>query len=179
MRARPVPTYLTSSRAFQGAGVARHRAQTRDVTVVASSDQNGTYRKLISLAKSANLLIMHLAIAATAPLSKLHASQGRHLAQGAGARGLNHIGQFDVDAAVAKVRKILCRRTHPRCRSPVHAVARFRAIIGTLSTCAQVWPVARDWHQSQDGHHRFYCCVASNVDPHRATYCTDIGTALL
>jgi hypothetical protein len=83
MSARPVPTYL------------------------ASSHQNGTDRTLISLTKSANLLTIHLAIAATAPSSKLHASQTRHLAEEAGARGpiLNHTGQFDLDAAVAKVRK--------------------------------------------------------------------------
>lgn len=103
MSARPVPTYLAS--AFPGAGIARRRVQTCDV--VASSHQNGTDRTPISLTKSANLLTIHLAIAPTAPSSKLHASQTRHLAQEAGARGpiLNHTGQFDLDAAVSKVRK--------------------------------------------------------------------------
>jgi hypothetical protein len=44
------------------------------------------------------------------------------------------------------VRKILCWRTHRRCRSPVHASppdsanSVNRAIIGTLSTCTQIWP---------------------------------------
>ena len=52
---------------------------------------------------------MHLAIAANAPPSPLHASPavvGR-LAQQAGAKRLilGHIGQFDLDAAIADVKK--------------------------------------------------------------------------
>ena len=74
-----------------------------------SSDQNGTDPKFIDFAKNANVLIMHLAIAANAPPTPLHASPalvGR-LGQEAGAKRLilGHIGQFDLDAAIADVRK--------------------------------------------------------------------------
>jgi len=51
-----------------------YRVQTRDVSVVFSSDQNGTDPRFIDFAKSANVLVMHLAIAADAPPSPLHAS---------------------------------------------------------------------------------------------------------
>jgi ribonuclease BN (tRNA processing enzyme) len=52
---------------------------------------------------------MHMAIAANAPPSPLHASPavvGR-VAQEAGARRLivSHIGQYDLDAAISEVRK--------------------------------------------------------------------------
>jgi hypothetical protein len=149
MRARPVPTYLASSCAFPGAGIARRRVQTCDLTVVASSHQNGTDRKLTSLTKSANLLTIHLAIAATAPSSKLHASQTRHLAQEAGARGpiLNHTGQFDLDAAVVKVRKsstsaltvgadLQCMHVHQV--QQIQQIQLNRTIIGL--SWAQIWP---------------------------------------
>jgi ribonuclease BN (tRNA processing enzyme) len=57
----------------------------------------------------ANLLIMHLAIAAGAPPNPLHASPavvGR-IAQEAGVKRLilSHIGQFDLEAAIADVKK--------------------------------------------------------------------------
>jgi ribonuclease BN (tRNA processing enzyme) len=86
-----------------------YRVQTRDLAVVFSSDQNGTDPKFVDFAKGANVLVMHLAIAAAAPPSPLHASPavvGR-LAQEAGVKRLilSHIGQFDLDAAVADVKK--------------------------------------------------------------------------
>ena len=86
-----------------------YRVQTRDVSVVFSSDQNGTDPKFVDFAKGANVLIIHLAIATGAPPSPLHASPavvGR-LAQEAGVKGLilSHIGQFDLDAAIAEVKK--------------------------------------------------------------------------
>jgi ribonuclease BN (tRNA processing enzyme) len=86
-----------------------YRVQTRGVSVVFSSDQNGTDPKFVDFAKNANVLIMHLAIAANAPPSPLHASPalvGR-LGQQAGAKRLilGHIGQFDLDAAIADVKK--------------------------------------------------------------------------
>ena len=86
-----------------------YRVQTRDVSVVFSSDQNGTEPKFVDFAKGANVLIMHLAIAANAPPSPLHASPavvGR-LAQEAAVKRLilSHIGQFDLDAAIADVKK--------------------------------------------------------------------------
>jgi ribonuclease BN (tRNA processing enzyme) len=86
-----------------------YRVQTRDLSVVFSSDQNGSDPRFIDFAKGANVLVMHLAIAAGAPPSPLHAAPavvGR-LAQEAGAKRLilSHIGQFDLDAAVADVKK--------------------------------------------------------------------------
>ena len=86
-----------------------YRVETRGVSAVFSSDQNGTDPKFVDFAKNANVLIMHLAIAANAPPSPLHASPavvGR-LAQQAGAKRLilGHIGQFDLDPAIADVKK--------------------------------------------------------------------------
>jgi len=86
-----------------------YRVQTRDVSVVFSSDQNGTDPKFVDFAKGANVLVMHLAIAVGAPPSPLHASPavvGR-VAQDAGVKRLilSHIGQFDLDAAIGDVKK--------------------------------------------------------------------------
>ena len=86
-----------------------YRVETRGVSVVFSSDQNGTDRKFVDFAKNANVLIMHLAIASSAPPSPLHASPalvGR-LGQEAGAKRLilGHIGQFDLDPAIADVKR--------------------------------------------------------------------------
>ena len=86
-----------------------NRVETRGVSVVFSSDQNGADPKFVDFAKNANVLNMHLAIAANAPPSPLHASPalvGR-LGQEAGAKRLilGHIGQFDLDAAIADVKK--------------------------------------------------------------------------
>ena len=85
-----------------------YRVQTRDTSVVFSSDQTGTDPKFIEFAKGANLLIMHMAIAPGAK-SPLHASPaiiGRVARDaGIGRLILSHIGLFDVDAAVAEVKK--------------------------------------------------------------------------
>jgi ribonuclease BN (tRNA processing enzyme) len=85
------------------------RVETSNGTVVFSSDQNGTDPKFVDFARNANVLIMHLAIAAGAPPNPLHASPaivGR-IAQEAGVRRLilSHIGPFDLDAAIADVKK--------------------------------------------------------------------------
>ena len=85
-----------------------YRVKTRDVSIVFSSDQNGTNPRFVEFAKGANVLIMHLAIAAGAT-SQLHASPavvGR-VAQDAGVGRLivSHIGQFDLDAAIAELKK--------------------------------------------------------------------------
>jgi ribonuclease BN (tRNA processing enzyme) len=85
-----------------------YRVQARDVSVVFSSDQTGTNPRFIEFAKGANVLIMHLAIAAGAK-SPLHASPavvGR-VAQEAGVGRLivSHIGLFDVDVAIAELKK--------------------------------------------------------------------------
>jgi ribonuclease BN (tRNA processing enzyme) len=82
--------------------------QTRDVSIVFSSDQNGTNPSFVEFAKGANVLVMHLAIAAGAT-NLLHASLavvGR-VARDAGVERLivSHIGQFDLDAAIAELKK--------------------------------------------------------------------------
>jgi ribonuclease BN (tRNA processing enzyme) len=85
-----------------------YRVQTRNVSVVFSSDQTGTNPKFIEFAKGANVLVMHLAIAAgaTSPLHASPAAVGR-VAQDAGIGRLiiSHIGLFDIDAAVAELKK--------------------------------------------------------------------------
>jgi ribonuclease BN (tRNA processing enzyme) len=85
-----------------------YRVQTRDVSVVFSSDQTGTNPRFVEFAKGANVLVMHLNIAAGA-MSPLHASPGvvGRVAQDAGVGRLivSHISQFDLDAAIAELKK--------------------------------------------------------------------------
>jgi ribonuclease BN (tRNA processing enzyme) len=85
-----------------------YRVQTRDASVVFSSDQTGTNPKFVEFAKGANALVMHLAIAADAasPLHAPPAVVGR-IAQeaGVGRLILSHIGQFPLDPAIAEVKK--------------------------------------------------------------------------
>jgi ribonuclease BN (tRNA processing enzyme) len=85
-----------------------YRVETPDGSIVFSSDQNGTNPKFVDFARNANLLIMHLAIAAgaTSPLHAAPAVVGR-IAQDAGVGRLivSHIGQYDLDVAVADLKK--------------------------------------------------------------------------
>ena len=85
-----------------------YRVETRDRTIVFSSDQNGTNPRFVEFAKNADVLIMHLAIAAgtTNPLHASPAVVGR-IAQEAriGRLIVSHIGLFDLDAALAELRK--------------------------------------------------------------------------
>jgi len=85
-----------------------YRVETNGVSVVFSTDQTGTDPKFIGFAKGANALIMHFTIGAgaTSPLHAAPAVVGRvaHDA-GAGRLILGHIGQFDMDAAVAELGK--------------------------------------------------------------------------
>jgi ribonuclease BN (tRNA processing enzyme) len=85
-----------------------YRVQTGKVSIVFSSDQNGTDPKFVEFAKGANLLIMHLAIApgADVPLHATPAVVGR-VAQEAAVKQLivSHLGLFDLDAAIADLRK--------------------------------------------------------------------------
>ncbi|MGH6611928.1 MAG: MBL fold metallo-hydrolase, partial [Burkholderiaceae bacterium] len=88
-----------------------YRVRTRDMSIVFSSDQNGTDPAFVDFARGADVLIMHLAIAAGASASahSLHASPavvGR-VARDAGVRRLivSHIGLFDLDAAIADIKK--------------------------------------------------------------------------
>ena len=85
-----------------------YRVQTRGVSAVFSSDQNGTNPRFVEFAKGADVLIMHLAIAAAAS-SPLHASPAvvggiAHDAS-AGRLIVSHIGQFDLEPAIAELKK--------------------------------------------------------------------------
>lgn len=84
-----------------------YRAETREGSVVFSSDQNGTNPKFVDFAKNANVLVMHLAIAAGAT-SPLHAAPGvvGRIARDAGVGRLivSHIGQFDLGAAIGELK---------------------------------------------------------------------------
>jgi ribonuclease BN (tRNA processing enzyme) len=85
-----------------------YRVHARDVSVVFSSDQTGTNPRFIEFAKGANVLIMHLMVGAGAS-SPLHASPSvvGQVAHDAGVRRLivSHIGQFDLDPAIAELKK--------------------------------------------------------------------------
>jgi ribonuclease BN (tRNA processing enzyme) len=85
-----------------------YRVQTRDVSIVFSSDQTGTNPRFVEFAKGANVLVMHLAIAAgeSSPRHASPAVVGR-VARDAGVGRLivSHIGQFDLDAAIAELKK--------------------------------------------------------------------------
>jgi ribonuclease BN (tRNA processing enzyme) len=85
-----------------------YRVETQGTTIVFSSDQNGTNPRFPGFAKGANLLVMHLAIGVGAnnPNQALPDLVGR-VAQSAspGRLVLSHIANFDLDAAVADVKK--------------------------------------------------------------------------
>jgi len=75
-----------------------YRVKVRNVSIVFSSDQMGTDPKFVDFAKGANVLIMHLAVAAGVKNNPLHAAPdvvGR-LAQDAeiGRLIVSHIGIF-------------------------------------------------------------------------------------
>jgi len=85
-----------------------YRVRVRGVSIVFSSDQTGTDPTFVDFAKGANVLIMHLALAAGVKNNPLHAAPevvGR-LAQQAGVGRLivSHIGLFDLDAALAELK---------------------------------------------------------------------------
>jgi ribonuclease BN (tRNA processing enzyme) len=85
-----------------------YRVETQGKTIVFSSDQNGTNPSFPGFARNANLLVMHLAIGVGAnnPNQALPDVVGR-VAQSAnpGRLVLSHIANFDLDAAVADVKK--------------------------------------------------------------------------
>jgi ribonuclease BN (tRNA processing enzyme) len=85
-----------------------YRVETQGVTVVFSSDQNGTNPRFPGFAKGADLLVMHLAIGVGAnnPNQALPAVVGS-VSQSASPKRLilSHIANFDLDAAVADVKK--------------------------------------------------------------------------
>ena len=84
-----------------------YRVQTRGVSVVFSSDQNGTNPRFTEFARGANLLIMHMAIAAgtTNPLHAAPAMVGRVAREaGVGRLIVSHIGVFNLDAAIEELK---------------------------------------------------------------------------
>jgi len=88
-----------------------YRIETPAGSVVFSSDQNGTNPKFVDFARNANILIMHLAIAAGGPsaLQAFHAEPavvGRIAREaGVGRLIVSHIGEFDLDAAIGELRQ--------------------------------------------------------------------------
>jgi ribonuclease BN (tRNA processing enzyme) len=85
-----------------------YRVETQGITVVFSSDQNGTNPRFPGFAKGADILVMHLAIGVGAnnPNQALPSVVGS-VAQNANPKRLilSHIANFDLDAAVADVKK--------------------------------------------------------------------------
>jgi ribonuclease BN (tRNA processing enzyme) len=84
-----------------------YRVETGGVSIVFSTDQNGTDPRFVTFAKDANVLIMHLAIAAgaTSPLHAAPAVVGRIAKEaGVGRLIVSHIGQFNLDQAIAELR---------------------------------------------------------------------------
>src|SRR5262249_1402299 len=85
-----------------------YRVETSEGSIVLSSDQNGPNPKFVDFARNANVLIMHLAIAAgaTNPLHAAPAVVGR-IAQetGVGRLIVSHIGLFDLNAAITELKK--------------------------------------------------------------------------
>ncbi len=86
-----------------------YRVQTPNGTVVFGSDQTGTNPRFVAFAQGADILVLHLMVGA-GETNPLHASPSvvGQVARDANARRLvlSHIGQFDLDAAVAEVRKV-------------------------------------------------------------------------
>jgi ribonuclease BN (tRNA processing enzyme) len=85
-----------------------YRVETQGVTVVFSSDQNGTNPRFPDFANGADILVMHLAIGVGAnnPNQALPAVVGS-IAQNASPKRLilSHIGNFDLNASVADVKQ--------------------------------------------------------------------------
>lgn len=88
-----------------------YKVETTNGTIVFGSDQTGTNPQFVTFAQGTDVLVMHLTIGAgdTGPLNALHASPTAvgQIARDAKARRLvlSHIGEFDVEAAVAEVKK--------------------------------------------------------------------------
>jgi ribonuclease BN (tRNA processing enzyme) len=84
------------------------RVQTRDASIVFSSDQDGTDPNFVNFAKGATVLIMHLQMGAatTHPYHASPAVVGR-IANDAdiGRLIVSHIGEMDLDAAIAELKK--------------------------------------------------------------------------
>jgi ribonuclease BN (tRNA processing enzyme) len=84
-----------------------YRVQAGGASIVFSTDQTGTNPRFIDFARGADVLIMHLAtVEDNHPLHASPAVVGR-IARDAGAGRLivSHIGQFDLDPAIADVKR--------------------------------------------------------------------------
>ena len=85
-----------------------YRIETQGKTIVYSSDQNGTNSRFPDFAQGADILIMHLAIGVGAnnPIQALPSVVGQ-VAQSTHPKRLvlSHIANFDLDAALADVKK--------------------------------------------------------------------------
>jgi ribonuclease BN (tRNA processing enzyme) len=85
-----------------------YRVKAGAASVVFSSDQTGTDPRFVDFARDADVLVMHFQTAATdSPLHASPAVVGR-VARDAGVKRLvlGHIGQFDLEPAIAEVRKL-------------------------------------------------------------------------
>jgi ribonuclease BN (tRNA processing enzyme) len=84
-----------------------YRVQAGDVSIVFSTDQTGTSPTFIEFARGANVLVMHLATAANDnPLHASPAVVGRVARDvGIGRLVVSHIGQFELEPAIAEVKK--------------------------------------------------------------------------
>ena len=84
-----------------------YRVQAGDVSIVFSTDQNGTNPAFTEFARDADVLVMHLAIAGgNSPLHASPAVVGRVAQEaGVGRLILSHIGLFDLDPAIVEGRK--------------------------------------------------------------------------
>jgi hypothetical protein len=105
-------------------GSAAYPVQTRDVSIVFSSDQNGTDR-IHRLREGAGRADHAYAIAAGAPPSRCTPRRSSAASPGkAGVKRLilSHIGQFDLEAA-SRCEEVLHRRADRRRRSAIHAGA--------------------------------------------------------
>jgi hypothetical protein len=104
-----------------------YRVKVSNVSIVFSSDQTGTDPKFVDLARDANILIMHLAVAAGVKNHPLHAAPdvvGRVAQEaGVGRRIVSHIGIFDLHAGLADLRKNYSGPLTVGGRSAVHARA--------------------------------------------------------
>ena len=118
VKAEPVTVFEQPGIKVTGLGVPHanvpslaYRVQTTNGTVVFGIDQTGTNPHFVTFAQGADILVMHLTIGAgeTGPLNSLHASPSvvGQVASDAKVRQLvlSHIGQFDLEAAVAEVKK--------------------------------------------------------------------------
>lgn len=84
-----------------------YRIETGGKSVVFSTDQNGTNPKFPDFAKNANVLVMHMAIAAggTSPLHAAPAVIGRIAKEAnVGRLIVGHIGRYDLNAALAELK---------------------------------------------------------------------------